>query len=487
LPTERPNILWFFPDQWRADCLEHLGHPVVETPFLSELAEQSVTFTSAYTPCPSCISTRASLITGLSPSRTGRLGYKDGVPWHYENTLMERLRNSGYQTINVGKTHFYPQRAHLGYEINDLYDTQKIEPGFDSDYNLWLRDKTDGQIVDTATDIGPNSWLPAPWVHPEHLHPSAWNSTRAIEHLERRDPSRPFFMALNYHRPHPPIDPPLSFYQRFEHKKLPPVPIGDWARQHERYSGSQMIYEGKIKPEMLDRVRRAYFAQLAHVDFQIGRVLRWLQRFGRCMDNTLVIFGSDHGEMLGDHHLWRKFNGLEASAKVPLMVRLPARMKDVPRGTLEDKPISLEDFMPTVLEEAGLAIPDALDGRSFSPLLRGKRDGPCRTFVHGEHARPKGGWQYVTDGKEKFIWQTFSGEQWFFDLPSDPLELRNRIDDPSCAGRVALWRGRLIEILAKRPQDGLVRDGQLVSGVELPQVRPELLGRDYANWWPAHD
>ena len=265
------------------------------------------------------------------------------------------------------------------------------------------------------------------------------------------------------------------------------MPIGDWARKFDRYSSKMMIYEGKIKPEMLDRVRRAYYAQMAHIDFQIGRVLRWLHRFGKCLDNTLVIFGSDHGELLGDHNLWRKLNGLEGSAKVPLMVHMPSRMKDVPRGTLEDRPVSLVDFMPTILEEAGVAVPPNLDGISFSPLLHGQRDGAGRQFVHGEHARPHGGWQYVTDGREKFMWQTFSGEEWFFDLTKDPQELHNAVNDAKYAPRVALWRGRLVEILAQRPKDGLVRDGKLAPGTSLPQVRPELLQHSYAHWWPAHD
>ena len=161
--------------------MQHIGHPVVETPFLSELAGHGMTFTHAYTSCPSCIATRASILTGMSPSNTGRLGYRDGVPWRYKNTLMECLRNSGYQTINVGKTHFHPQRASMGYEINELYDTQKFDPWFDSDYNKWLRQMTNGALVDSATDLGPNSIIAQPWVHAENLHSSAWVEFRRVQ------------------------------------------------------------------------------------------------------------------------------------------------------------------------------------------------------------------------------------------------------------------------------------------------------------------
>ena len=367
----------------RGDCLEHLGHPVVETPFLTELAGQGVTFTHAYTSCPSCIATRASIITGMSPSNTGRLGYRDGVPWRYSNTLMECLRNSGYQTINVGKTHFHPQRACMGYEVNELYDTQKFDPWFDSDYNKWLRQMTNGALVDSATDLGPNSIVAQPWVHAENLHSSAWVGTKAIEHLERRDPSRPFFMALNFHRPHPPYDPPQSFFDRYADCELPEIPVGDWAKKFDKPATDLVAHAGRVDKRMHDRTRRAYYALMTHIDYQLGRVLRWMLRFGHCIDNTMIVFGSDHGEMLGDHHLWRKMNGFEGSAKVPLIVRMPLTMKGVPRNVRDDRTVILEDMMPTFLEEAGVPIPRTVEGQSFVAGAARRERFP----VAGLHAR----------------------------------------------------------------------------------------------------
>jgi len=475
MASERPNILYIFPDQWRFDCMEHIGHPAVETPFLTEIAGQGITFTHAYTSCPSCIATRISILTGMTPSNTGRLGYRDGVPWRYANTLVELLRNSGYQTINVGKTHFHPQRAHMGYEINELYDTQKFDAWFTSDYNIWLREKTGGDIVDTATDLGPNSIVAQPWVHPEHLHPNAWTATKAIERLERRDPSRPFFLAMNFHRPHPPYDPPQSFYDRYADRELPPVPVGGWSKKFDKPLTDQVAATGRVPQRMHDRTRRAYFAQMTHIDFQIGRVLRWMLRFGHCIDNTMIVFGSDHGELLGDHHMWRKMNGFEGSAHVPLIVQLPRNMKGVPRNVRADHTVTLEDMMPTFLEEAGLPVPKTVEGRSLSGILRGNEPKEWREFMHGEHCRPNGGWQYLTDGNEKYMYETMTGEEFFFDLRNDPQELHNLAEDTKHTARMAMWRGRLIDILAKRPQDGLVKDGQLQKGIKLPPVRSELM------------
>ncbi len=463
---DQPNFIFIFPDQWRGDCMSSLGHPVVETPFLDEIAASGVTFTSMYSPCPTCIATRASLITGQTPSTTGRLGYQDGVPWRYKHILMRCLRDAGYQTLLSGKTHFYPQRASLGFEEMRLYDTQKHDPGYVSDYDAWLNLVSGGQVHDTATEISTNAWLACPWTEPERYHPNTWTMDAALDLLNRRDPTRPFFIQVGFHRPHPPLDPPMSFYQRFEYKDLPPVPIGDWADEFDQPPETVNGSSGHLPDHVLARTRKAYYAQLAHIDYQIGRLLNWLDK-NQLKENTVVVFSSDHGELLGDHHLFRKTNPFEGSAHVPLVVHVPGISYD---GTRQ-QPVSIIDLMPTFLDLAGVTIPDTVEGRSLAPLLDDS-EATWREFVHGEHAA---GWQYVTDGKEKFIWKSDSGQQWFFDLVADPQELHNLVDVPNATDRVRLWRKRLINVLKERPQDGLTDGERLVSGVRLPNVRPELL------------
>lgn len=480
MPDSRPNFLFIFPDQWRGDCLGSLGHPSMHTPYLDDLASQGVTFTRAYSNCPSCIAARASLLTGMTPNSTGRLGYCDGIAWHYAHTLPRVLRDAGYQTINVGKTHFHPQRAHLGFEINELYDTQKIDPWFESDYDRWLAEQTDGAIVDTTVDMNSNSWLVQPWVHPEHLHPTSWTSTRAIEWLRRRDPQRPFFLMLSYHRPHPPIDPPLSWLQRFADVPLPPLPMGDWRSlwggQLDTPITDLQAYFGSLAPRRLDEMRRAYYAQIAHLDFQIGRVIWWLTKYAKADPNTYIVFSSDHGELLGDHGLLRKFNGFEGSARVPLIIR-PPRSETIQRGVRRSEPVGLHDLMPTFLDAAGVPIPDTVEGRSLAPLVRGD-PATWREFVHGEHAGsrvPGGGWQFVVSSRWKYIWQTQSGRELLFDLDADPLENRNLAASPEHEGQLQQCRRWLIDVLRHRPDDRLTDGHRLVPGANLPPVRPWLI------------
>jgi arylsulfatase A-like enzyme len=469
---DRPNFLLIFPDQWRGDCLGTLGHPVVETPFLDQLAAQGVTFTSAYTACPSCIATRACLATGRTPNGCGRMGYQDGVPWRYETTLMRCLRDGGYQTLSAGKTHFYPQRVALGFEEMRLYDVQKLDPDFKSDYHAWLEQAGGGLVRDTTQEITSNAWLAHPWVHPEYLHPNTWTATAAIELLSRRDPMRPFFLQVGFHRPHPPLDPPIEYYERYQDRPIPPVPVGDWAAEFAGPVASVDASAGSLPDNVLARSRRAYYAQMSHLDYQIGRLLFWLGKRGS-PGNTWVIFMSDHGELLGDHSLFRKTVPLEGSAKVPLIVQPPESV-DCPRWSKCKLPVTHMDLMPTILEEAGLEIPETVEGSSLAPLVRGEET-DWREFIHGEHSGAKLANQYVTDGKEKYMWHSPSDRELFFDLTEDPQEEVDRSKDPAYAQRVELWRRRLIAVLAERPEDGLSDGERLIPGRDVPAVRPELL------------
>ena len=187
--NESPNLLLILTDHWRGDSLSRLGHPVADTPHLDSLSRGGTTFTRAYTPCPSCIAARRSLMTGMTPYSQGMIGYQDGKPWDYEHTLAGTLRDSGYQTVNVGKTHFDPPRLHLGFE--QLTTSQ--------DYGEWLarQQGLDG-VEKFAHGVPANSWLARPNHLPEHQIEETWFTTQALDFLNHRDPTRPFFLCLSF-------------------------------------------------------------------------------------------------------------------------------------------------------------------------------------------------------------------------------------------------------------------------------------------------
>ncbi len=474
-----PNIVLILTDQMRADCLSAAGHPVVETPYLDMLAARGIRFTASYSACPSCIAARATIFTGLRPSTHGRLGYRDRVPWRYPRTLPAILSEAGYQTHCVGKTHFYPQRAHLGFHSLESYEGwQRFDPGYESDYAVWLRERTNGRVEEIDHGVDANSWYARPSHLPEELHNNTWVVTRGIDFLRRRDPTRPFFLNLSFHRPHAPVDPPRAFFDLYRDRELPPVPVGDWASRHDVPVDDVNAWRGRLPQRALDRLRRAYFAQIAHIDNQIGRFLVAL-RHART-GPTWILFTSDHGEMLGDHHLFRKTFAYEGSAGTPLILCPPGRADRHVCGA----PVSQTDILPTILEIAGAPVPAEAEGRSLLPLLSNDPESVgWRDAVHGEHSpcyAADHGMQFLTDGKEKYIWYTSDGREEFFDLEADPTETRNLAGDPAAAERVARWRERMIRELAGRPQDGLSDGRRLIPGRSLPAVRPELL-RDPAE------
>lgn len=469
---ESPNFVLILADQWRGDCLSHTGHPVVETPFLDETAKHGTTFTAAYSQAPTCIPARACLATGQTPCTCGRLGYQDGVPWRYEQTMMRLLRDGGYQTLCAGKTHFYPKRAALGFEEMRRYEVNKHDPTFDSDYHRWLQAYNGGCFQDVPSTIEPNAYVVRPWAYPEYTHPNCWTARMAIELLERRDPTRPFFIQVGFQRPHAPMDPPAEYLDIYRGRELPAVPIGDWAHGFSEPVTSAGIRSGRLPSERLDRVRRAYYAQITHLDTQIEAIRYWLSGHGY-LENTFIIFTSDHGDMLGDHNMFRKSCFFEGSAHIPLMIVPPERM-DAPRGQSCDMPVGLMDVMPTLLDAAALSPADGVQGKSLLPHVRDGSAEWAREFIHGEHVGADG-WQMLTDGREKFIWETVSGDEFFFDLTQDSCELHNLAGVEQHAQTVALWRQRLIELLATRPQDEL-SDGQcLLPGRKLRRTRPALL------------
>ncbi|MHC4886125.1 MAG: arylsulfatase [Planctomycetota bacterium] len=469
----KPNIVFIVTDQMRADCLGITGHPVVETPNLDEMARSGVVFTAAYSSCPSCIAARASMFTGLTPSSHGRLGYQDCVPWTYENTLPQLLGEAGYQTHCVGKTHFHPQRNHLGFHSMETYEgSQNFDGQFVNDYYEFLKEKSGGMHSEYGNGLGHNSWVTRPSQLPEELHNNTWVATKGIDFLRRRDKTRPFFLNLSFHRPHPPIDPPQAYWDMYRDAPLPVVPVGDWADRFDVPPAHTNAYCGHLPKATLDRARRAYYAQIAHIDNQIGRFRCELSQMKA--GPTWFIFTSDHGEMLGDHHLFRKAYAYEGSAGIPFIVTPPAEGC----GSISDAPVLLEDILPTCMEIAGVETPENVEGSSLVPLSKGNRPDDWRSFLHGEHSacyHSSLTMQYLTDGKEKYVWFTETGEEQFFNLTTDPQEMRNLAGCPEAEERVALWRKRMIERLATRPQDGLSDGERLIPGTLLPATRPELL------------
>lgn len=462
----KPNILLIMTDQQRWDTLGCSGNQAIETVNLDWLASQGTLFTNAYTPSPSCVPARAALLSGLDPWNAGILGMGGGqgpMGTNFPHTLPGELAKAGYHTQGIGKMHFYPQRSLNGFHHTVLDESGRAQdPGFVSDYKRWFDLHKTGDYGITDHGIDWNSWMARPYHAPEFLHPTNWTVNQSIQFLQQRDPSAPFFLMTSFARPHSPYDAPSFYFDLYQNKALPEPYVGNWASMNDvrEDAMSPVAWRGKRSPEETMRAKAGYYGSIHHIDHQIGRLLMYMQQSG-LMNNTIIVFTSDHGDMLGDHNLWRKTYAYEGSAHIPLIVRLPKSMgKTVP---IVDQPVTLQDIMPTLLDASLCAVPTTVDGRSLLDLLRGETV-QWRDYIHGEHSTCYSvdqEMQYLTDGKMKYVWLPRLGCEQLFDLTKDRSENVNLAEDTQALPELLKWRARMIALLQRR-NAGLTDGDQLV-------------------------
>lgn len=470
--ANQPNVVLFCVDQWRGDCLSVDGHPVVQTPYLDEMALNGVRFAHAYSAVPSCIAARASLMTGLSPRSHGRVGYRDGVPWNYPVTLAGEFTRHGYQTQAIGKMHVFPARSQTGFQNVILHDgymhfgrDRRYDLTSVDDYLPWLRRELGREADYCEHGLNCNSVVARPWDKPEYLHPTSWVASQGVDFLRRRDPRKPFFLMLSFHRPHPPYDPPAWAFDMYLNREMPPPPLGDWTGEFARYADPCRpdAPVGPIDPQALRRARAGYYGHMSHIDHQIDRFIEVLREH-HIYNDTWLCFTSDHGELLGDHNFFRKSLPYEGSARVPLILTGP-RGCELQTGARLEPLVELRDVMPTLLDCAGLPPGEGVEGRSLLPFARGETPANWRESLHGEHTigMMGGSAQWITDGCEKYIWYSQTGLEQFFDLRQDPRECHNLAGRPESAGRVERLRRRLIAALEGR-EEGYSDGRTLIAG-----------------------
>ncbi len=482
------NIILILVDQMRGDCLGADGNPLIQTPNLDHLAARGTRFPHAYSAVPSCLPARATIMTGMDQWHTGVLGMGRGqgaIPNDFPHTLPGELARAGYQTHLVGKGHFTPQRARMGFQSVELDESGRTQSaGFKDDYRRWFEREAGRDISPDDHGVDWNSWLARPWHTEEHLHPTAWTMGRAIRFLDERDRSRPFFLNISFARPHSPYVPPAPYWHMYEEGGVPEPHVGDWAGMHDvpEDAVDPDAWHGRISRSRLRRARGGYYGSVSFIDTQIGRLMNWMRRYHHdALADTWFVFTTDHGDMQGDHNMWRKTYAYEGSARIPFIVAPPPSAGRPARG-VADEPIELRDVMPTLLAVAGVECPPTVVGCSLLPLTQAPA-ADWRPYVHGEHCTcyaPEQEMQYVTDGRRKLVWLPRIDREQFFDLEEDPGECRDLIGDPARQDEIARWRGHLIDELAAR-DCGWVEGGRLTCP-DGPLVSP---WRD--TRWPGCD
>lgn len=494
--SSRPNVILICADQWRGDALSAEGHPVVRTPYLDALAERGARFRNAYSATPTCVPARMALMTGLSQEHHRRVGYTDGVDFDIEMTLPRAFGEAGYQTQAIGKMHYTPERGRIGFDDVILHDgylhhsrRRERDPRFYDDYVTWLRAQAGTSAVEDYLDNGVhcNSVIARPWDKAERLHPTNWIVSQAEEWLYRRDPTQPFFLYLSFHRPHAPYDPPAWAFEQYLDAPDHEPPVGDWVGVFDEYRNDIRpdSHVARYDQRTMNRARAGYYGHITHIDMQLNRLFEMLGEFG-VADDTYILFTSDHGDMLGDHEMWRKGYPYEGSARVPMILAGPT----IAPQQVAQQIVELRDVMPTLLSCAGIVPPQGLDGADLTtgidqrvpnlhwatepgPPKASRAQGAETAFpeppdaeephLHGEHTELGQSLQWIRVGRWKYIWMSCSGGEQLFDLIADPNELYDLSSMSEHGAALRACRARLIADLRGREEE-FVRNGGLVAG-----------------------
>ena len=421
----QPHIILIMTDQQRSDAVGCMGNESVISPYLDALASEGTLFMNGYSSCPSSTPARAGLLTGQSPWHHGLLGYGKVAP-KYNHEMPQMLKDAGYYTFGIGKMHWHPQRIKHGFKGTLLDESGRREdPNFISDYRLWFQIQAPGKNPD-ATGIGWNDHGAAAYKLGETLHPTYWTGEMACQMIQNYDNgNQPLFLKVSFARPHSPYDPPQRFLDMYKDAQVPDPVIGDWcgkyAKELDPEKAAKDAPYGNFGAEYARHSKRYYYANITFIDEQIGRVLQSLKDKGM-YDSSLIIFVSDHGDMMGDHYHWRKTYPYEGSTHVPY-----------------------------------------IDGRSLLSLAKGTGT-EWRKYIDLEHATcysDDNYWCALTDGKIKYVWRFYTGEEELFDLSKDPKELHNAVNDKKYKKLLTEMRAEMVRHLQERGEE-FVKDGQLV-------------------------
>lgn len=472
----KPNIILLMCDQYRGDCLSFLDHADVKTPYLDTMAADGFCFDHAYSACPSCIPARAALFTGLDQKNHRRVGYQDGIDWEYPHMLAEELRNNGYQTQCIGKMHVHPPRLSCGFDNIKLHDGyighyRKANTPYwqhqniSDDYMYHLKQNKGIKADVNATGVENNSWITHPWIYEEELHPTNWVVDESIRFLETRDRSKPFFLMASFVRPHPPFDAPKNYFDMYYGKDLKEPAVGEWVDPSltERDGRTMDSIHGCKDAELRHQAMAGYYACITHIDHQIGRFITALEN-DETYNNSIIIFTSDHGEMLFDHQKFRKVLPYEGSTRVPLIIHVGKKVAKTHPALCHDV-VELRDIMPTILDFAGIECPE-VDGLSLKDVCINAK-ALNRDYIHGEHARDREqSNHYIVTNTDKYIWYSQTGIEQYFDLIHDRDETHDLINDENCQDRIQQLRQYLINELKDR-EEGFTDGKELFAGKPL--------------------
>lgn len=446
---DRPNILFLMVDELRADATGFAGNETVRTPVLDELASDATMFTNAYTPAPVCVPARQCLMAGQLPKTCDCEGWVDLEPEYY--TFARHFAEHGYMTTAAGKLHHQGWDQMQGWRKR-LGPTPMKRPT----HHKYLDKKDPEAWAEWGRDFDIGSdWT---WATEKELKRAGVGQSRVQVEDERviedtaeyikqeftspyydrqRPGDRPLLLKVSLIQPHYPYfttEEKFTYYLNRVDPHLDESPL-----DHPAFTRTRIDRDFPVSEREIRRATAAYYGMIETIDEHFGRVLEALDHVGEDLDDWIIVFTSDHGEMLGEHGLWGKEVFYEGSVRVPLFIRWPSSYPD---GGVVEANVNLCDLYATLADLAGLPIPDGLDSRSLVPLLTGESE-EWRNETVSQHI---GEQLLIKQDSLKYQYYAADDSEVLFDLDRDPAETTNFITDPAYEQALSHFRTRRGEL-----------------------------------------
>ncbi|MCR9085845.1 MAG: sulfatase-like hydrolase/transferase [Rhodobacteraceae bacterium] len=438
MTDKRPNVLLIVTDHWAAEHLGFAGNPAIITPGLNELSACGVRYTNAYSECPVCIPARRTLMTGMSPKSHGDRVFRDDLRMPHVTTMAQAFRDAGYQADAVGKLHVHPQRDRIGFDSVILDDEGRPQWGTLDDYDIYLGDQgLAGRQFDHGMSNNQYNWRP--WHLAEEHHPTNWAGRMMARTIKRRDPDKPAFWYLGFRHPHPPLVPPQSMLELYRDAEIDPPYVGHWARDPDRLPFAISALHSRTNlytDAQMMAAKRAFYALCTQIDFQIRYLIGTLRLEG-ILDDTIIMFTSDHGDMLGNHDMAAKRIFYESSANIPMILSANKGNPKAAEGAVDDRLVGFADVMPTLLDLCDIAPPATVDGISMVGA-------ETREALYGECGEDDHATRMIRDARYKLIYYPLGNHSQLFDLAEDPHEMTDLARDPDHDDTLARLHDRLV-------------------------------------------
>ena len=463
---EKPNIIFLMDDQHRWDALGVLNSEVI-TPNIDKLAKEGVHFTQAVCQAPMCVASRYSMMLGLYPNQIGILRNEPGIS---DNdlpnlTLPQALKNAGYETAGFGKTHWSVESSTRGFETRYVGQMREKGAKMMVDISPESKKKYDTEtLLYGAGEEGNLGYIGETSKLKEEHHRDGWVFNRCLEFIEKREDKRPLFLYLSFLKPHAGHNVPLGFEELYKEKTITPVTQPNWKEDQSPHAKglnmgrpnnkTYIDFWKNASKEQWEEMTMRYYANCTWIDDMFGRTIKALEKKG-LLSNSIIVYVSDHGEMLGDrYYRFNKYCLYESSVRVPMILSGSALPEEF-KGKIDNRPTELVDIYPSILNFSGIEIPKEIHGinllskesreASFCGLHERKDEAAFMWRTHQyklilQFNRKESASQYEMS-------DIIGGE--FYDLTEDPKEWNNLYDHKEVLDKQNEMKSQLLLHLKK--------------------------------------